>query len=1257
VTRGRIVPLVSAFAIAMLAALAMSSLSSADLQVCTVGASAGRCTSPRGVAVDFETGNLYVADNGNNRVDIFKSNGTEIGTPSSFSVTDPSWIAVDNAVTSPSQHDVYLSIGFTVKGFKPSGATAGEFGEQGDGTPELCQVEREDDPIAVGPNGVVYLADAYDKGGNIFVNRIVKFDASGSCVGEVTLFEEANQAIADLAVDSTGAIYVRPAGGGAGGVIRKYSASGTLVKQLEGFKIVGAPLEISGLGVDAIDDLIAEGLGEVPSVEFSGTELIHFFTKYDSSGAIVRRFGYASGDLGGSPSIAAQQSPDGTVYESNASTGVHYFSEPPPGPVIFPKPCRVKAGKLGSVRATLQSEINPEGKATTVKAEYLTQAQWEAGGFSNPEVKTVEAPLGGATDFELHEAALAVEPLESETAYHCRFVASNADSAPGGTVGEEETFKTGPPFEFGPAWTGNVTQTSATVFAEGNPKGAAATGQIEYVADAQYQASGFASALSAPTPALDYGAEEEMVLGLGADEKPPTLSGLTPGTLYHYRLRAFNGTPPEGIVCPEEKPVCPEFEHTFRTYGAEAAPADSRRYELVSPGEKNSAEVGGPPNGAGFVESRSILVFAAAPSGQAITFTSWTSFGQAQGAPATSQYLAKRTAAGWGSENISPFGFQSNLFVPPYLGFSADLRFGGFKAAETSLAPGCPADFENFYLHEDDSGATRCLTPEAPNTANKFGYCFLFGGASEDGSRAFFKAATRYDGAPVLGSTDANLYEVHDGQIHLISVLPGETPASAGISSFGMRSNEGCQTGQTVLRHAISADGSKAIWTNVASPPNGPSQLLDRINGSETVQLDKKQTGSGESGSGTFWAASKDGSVVYFASPSRLLSGVKAEPGAEDLYRYDFSKSPETARLSDLTIKGTAPGDVKGVLGASDDGAVVYYVAGSALTPEAEVNAGGQHAEAGKNNLYVNDAVEGKNHFIAVLSQEDLNDWETQPKIQTARVSPDGQHLAFLSVEAKTLAGYDNTLVESGGRFGGGGECRLAEDGNLAGSTSCPQAFLYDKQSKGLTCASCNPSGARPLGPATLPGWTNMAEGPRYLSDNGSRFFFESFDRLLPADESPKRDVYEFERPGSGSCSAASSNFMSSSGGCLFLVSSGRSSDESHLIDASADGRDAFFSTREKLVGWDVNDNFDIYDYREGGGFAEPVAPIVCEGEAGCKAPPMLPPATPAPATPTFNGRPGNVKPTKPKPHKKHGKKKQKHHKKKHAGKKRRAGR
>jgi hypothetical protein len=144
-----------------------------------------------------------------------------------------------------------------------------------------------------------------------------------------------------------------------------------------------------------------------------------------------------------------------------------------------------------------------------------------------------------------------------------------------------------------------------------------------------------------------------------------------------------------------------------------------------------------------------------------------------------------------------------------------------------------------------------------------------------------------------------------------------------------------------------------------------------------------------------------------------------------------------------------------------------------------------------------------------------------------------------------------------------------------------------------------------------------------------------------------RRDVYEFELPGEGSCTSGNPNFDPAAGGCHFLMSSGKSGDDSYFVDASTTGRDAFIATRQQFVGWDVNQNFDVYDLREGGGFPEPPpVPPVCSGET-CKPSTVAQPPVPSLSTPTFSG-PGNSKPSKPK-HKNHQKKK---HKKNH-GKKR----
>jgi hypothetical protein len=713
------------------------------------------------------------------------------------------------------------------------------------------------------------------------------------------------------------------------------------------------------------------------------------------------------------------------------------------------------------------------------------------------------------------------------------------------------------------------------------------------------------------------------------------VSGLKPGTSYRFRIVATNAFAPLGIQGPTGH---------LRTFGtANGGLPDDRAWELVSPAEKNSAEVAVPPGWrAGFYEERTIRVQAAAGSGEALTYTSWTSFGDADAAPATSQYLSKRTPAGWQTENISPYGFQFLLLFPAFSGFDPELATGVVKVSEPPLAAGCPEDFENLYLRDNSSGELRCLTPEAPDLPPKKLICFNYAGASADQSRVFFASTASYAGAPKSEENfHYSLYEwsAAEGKLRPVSVLPGasEAVAPTEATSFGARGKpvgiENCQVGGTILRNVVSADGSRVFWSYVPEDASKPSQLLARVNGEETIQLDKPQSG-GKGGNGVFWAASKDGSVVYFTDETKLVSGSNSQTGKPDLYRYEFDGSPA---LTDLT-KGPVAGDVKGVVGASDDGSYLYFVAGAVLSEEA--NEAGQKAAAGGNNLYL--FHEGKTSFIATLGGEDSYAWDSAPKTKTARVSPDGRHLAFLSFEAEALAGYDNTVADAS--ITGGPHCRWnpAEAG-FVGSPLCSQVFTYDAESKDLSCASCNPSGSRPFGPTLLPGWSNMYEGPRYLSDDGSRFFFETYDALSPADENGKRDVYEFEPLGSGDCSAANPSFDPVSGGCHFLVSSGKSTDESYFVDASSSGRDVFFSTRSALTGWDTNENYDVYDARVGGGFAEPSVEPVCQGE-GCKPPVAPAPSVSSPTTPTVVN-PGNPKSAKPRHHKKkHAKKKPKHH-------------
>ncbi len=368
---------------------------------------------------------------------------------------------------------------------------------------------------------------------------------------------------------------------------------------------------------------------------------------------------------------------------------------------------------------------------------------------------------------------------------------------------------------------------------------------------------------------------------------------------------------------------------------------------------------------------------------------------------------------------------------------------------------------------------------------------------------------------------------------------------------------------------------------------------------SECTEAAKACTLEIESGDARFWNAAEDGSVAIF--------GHDKSPSGEDLSEYEVD-SGETHPIA---------GKVQGVLGASADASRVYFLSGEEI---------GGEGISGEKNLYLyeaNGGGGGSYAFIGTLSQEQnpnflghLMPGHNMPLYRASRVSPDGTVVAFLAHGpelAEEVADYDNTDQ----------------------ATGLPAAEVYRFEiGEGLACVSCNPTGARPMGrdiargsqasiaAAKLPPWLNSLYAPRALSEDGARVFFESYEPLVSSDTNGKADVYQWEAQGSGSCEEGVSTYVEASGGCLDLISTGKSPDDSQFVDASPDGRDVFIRTAESLVGWDPGQT-DIFDARiEGGLPAPPSQPAACEGEA-CQGTPT-PPDDPTPSSSTFEGA-GNV--------------------------------
>lgn len=730
-------------------------------------------------------------------------------------------------------------------------------------------------------------------------------------------------------------------------------------------------------------------------------------------------------------------------------------------------------------------------------------------------------------------------------------------------------------------------------------------------------------------------------LGGGVVKAPVTttpvfLSSLEPGTTYHYRFvsQSSGGGPVYGIDPDGEGPKKASFEEgledTFTTFPLPVGPntdcpnqafrngpaaflPDCRAYEMVSPVDKENGDISVLKNINGFPAR----LVQAVPGGGKVTYSSYRTFGEATSAPYTAQYIASREGDGWSSEAIAP-PREGNTFFGPgrfdvqYKAFSDNLCRGWLlQDTEPVLDPAAPLGVPNFYQRDNCGGGghealiTAPLTFTAPRALEPELQAF-----SGDGRCAVLRVNDKLTedastevlpGGTAIRQVYGSCKEGAGRALRLISFLPGgaacDQNASVGtVLGFNIHR-------QHAVWQALSTDGTRVFWScgKKLYVRDNADQDPSELEGGECSQAAVKAcTYPVSAGDAQFWGADSEGSTALFTSGG-------------DLYEFDFEN-----KESALVAKGVA-----GLLGASEDLSRFYLVSSEELD---------EGATDGKPNLYLHEG--GGFRFIATLSGEDVHlltpfsDVQGNPSKHRTRVSPDGLHAAFSSTAP--LTGYDSTDVGS--------------------DEADAEVFLYDAAANGgageLLCVSCNPSGARPLGrefegfqnvvlgvAAQLPTWESQLYPERALSEDGSRLFFESFDALVLRDTNGKGDVYEWERGASEEDCVKNKGaelFVAKAGGCLSLISSGESPEDSEFLDASLDGSDVFFVTALSLLSQDYG-LIDLYDARVGGGFPPPPTPIPhCAGEA-CQSPPA-PPDDPTPGSSTSNGS-GNAKAPATKPH------------------------
>lgn len=450
------------------------------------GSAPGEVSSPLGVAVRQSSGDVFVLDSGNGRVERFDAAGEFLasfdgsGTPAA-GFASPGAIAVDQtsgnvyvADTGNNAVDVFSAAGGYLRQLDASATPAMMFSSPGG--------------VAVDPgNGKVYVSDTGDNVVDVFDNTgafVTSFDGSGAGDGPFV-------SPTGVAVDGAHAAYVLDSGKAR---VEKYTAQGAA------FTSVFDSTSPVGLAVDPTSSEVYVGENGPSGFQVS---------EFASSGTAISTFGppHVAGATG-----LGVRSATGTLYVADQfNNAIVRFAA-----FLAPTVTTEAASGVNATEATLAGTINPEGVAgtTTYHFEYGTSTSYSA------STEPVDSG-GGSSDVPANATLTGLTP---GTTYHYRLVGTNAS---GSSVGADETFTTSPAQASAQtSFASAVTTTTASLNAIINPNGADTTYHFEYGTSTSYGTS---------TPDADAGATT------GQTPVIASIAGLAPGTTYHYRVVADNG--------------------------------------------------------------------------------------------------------------------------------------------------------------------------------------------------------------------------------------------------------------------------------------------------------------------------------------------------------------------------------------------------------------------------------------------------------------------------------------------------------------------------------------------------------------------------------------------------------------------------------------------------------------------------------------------------------------------------------------------
>lgn len=817
-----------------------------------------------GVAVDQSSGNVYVADQVNARINIFSAKGVFIG-----------------------------AFGWGVRDFSDAfqfcttatGCISGRFFGEGKGGKFSGLIGG----LAVSPAGDIYVANSSYRRVDVlrpvlsgttvtnveFIRAFGKNVIAGGGEGyEICTESEACEAgIAteeaggfaegsptDVEVDSEGNIYALDTGNHR---VQKFDSSATPVEATFGAAAISATFGSGLLQNLALDTSSAPNRVLLSgSRETSGNRLA--VLKLTSAGVAAEVIGEdlpvaTSRGLAAAPTVLG-----GNVYLST--------NDPAPGGgqkvfILNEAPTIDPVTTFDGTTATFSGAVLSDEIPVNYHFEYSTD------GVNWTSVPVPDAETGGAPGAV--PVSRAVAKLTGSQQYFVRLVQFRALG--GKATSDQVSFTT---TSAAPAVTGTaasaINATSATLNAELDAQNQETTYHFEYgVEDCS---TGTCTQLP-----------DHQISSGGSVPVLQPVTGLQAGAVYHFRVVATNAT---GTTVGPDR--------TFQTTSAGTSLPAGRGYELVTPTDADGLFIGD------LILAQAFDRPLVSTDGSRALWFAEGSLPGGNGNGANEAFESVRGNGGWSTTIVSPSGSQAQQ---PYAGGSSSDLSTTFWATGGNGGSLQEPSGETTLIRKDDGTYSLVGTGSLAADPTAVGR-FIAPGASHV---IFSASAVQLEpDAPPAGT--GAIYDRSGGVTHVVSLLPGpgggSTPAEGESAAYLASSEDGnavvFEIAGTMYVRLDNAETQEVAtgFPTFAGVADGGSRVF-YMSGGDLFAYDTSTKAVMPVGSGaetTPVNVSDDGSHAYFSSPKELAAGATA--GARNLYVWTDSSLEFVATLSQRDFEG-----------------------------------------------------------------------------------------------------------------------------------------------------------------------------------------------------------------------------------------------------------------------------------------------------------------------------------------------------------------